>query len=328
MNILVTGGAGFIGGHLAESFAEAGHDVVVLDNFEPYYDLGIKRHNVEVGRAAAESGGGNYRLVEGSTTDADLVADLVGETSIVYHQASQAGVRTSVDEPQKVNQYNVEGMLNVLDAARDADIKRVVNASSSSVYGKPRYLPYDEDHLTTPISPYGASKLAAEQYARVYNEVYGLPTVSLRYFTVYGPRMRPNMAITNFVSRCLHGESPVVYGSGEQTRDFTYIGDIVDANSRLLSDDSADGEVMNIGSTDNIEIITLAEKVRDAIDPSLEISFDSRHPSDAEHTHADISKARELIGYEPTLDIREGVSEFIDWYRENYEWYDPLVRES
>ena len=328
MDVLVTGGAGFIGGHLAETFAEDGHDVVVLDNFEPYYDLGIKEHNVEAARDAADSSSGSYELVRGSTTEADLVADLVSETDVVYHQAAQAGVRTSVDEPRKVNSYNVEGTLNVLDAARDSDVKRVVNASSSSVYGKPQYLPYDEAHPTTPISPYGASKLAAEHYVRVYNEVYGLPTVSLRYFTVYGPRMRPNMAITNFVSRCLHGEPPIVYGDGSQTRDFTYIEDVVEANRRLLTDDSADGEVMNIGSTDNVDILTLAETVRDEIDPDLGIEFAERHASDADHTHADISRASELIGYEPTRAIREGVREFIGWYRENEDWYDPLVRQS
>ena len=328
MDVLVTGGAGFIGGHLAETFAEDGHDVVVLDNFEPYYDLGIKEHNVEAARDAADSSSGSYELVRGSTTEADLVADLVSETDVVYHQAAQAGVRTSVDEPRKVNSYNVEGTLNVLDAARDSDVKRVVNASSSSVYGKPQYLPYDEAHPTTPISPYGASKLAAEHYVRVYNEVYGLPTVSLRYFTVYGPRMRPNMAITNFVSRCLHGEPPIVYGDGSQTRDFTYIEDVVEANRRLLTDDSADGEVMNIGSTDNVDILTLAETVRDEIDPDLGIEFAERHASDADHTHADISRANEAIGYEPTRTIREGVREFIAWYRENEDWYDPLVRQS
>jgi UDP-glucose 4-epimerase len=313
MDILVTGGAGFIGSHLAETFAGDGHDVVVLDNFEPYYDLGIKEYNVEIGRQAAKTSSGSYELVRGSTTDAELVGDLVSDADMIYHQAAQAGVRTSVKEPRKVNSYNVEGTLNILDAARNADVDRIVNASSSSVYGKPEYLPYDEEHPTTPISPYGASKLAAEHYVRVYNEVYGLPTVSLRYFTVYGPRMRPNMAITNFVSRCLHDEPPVVYGDGTQTRDFTYIEDIVNANRRLLTDDSADGEVMNVGSTDNIDILTLARVVRDAI---------------AEHTHADISKAYDLIGYEPTKDIREGVGSFIDWYQTNEEWYDPLVRDS
>lgn len=326
MDVLVTGGAGFIGGHLSETFAQEGHDVVVLDNFEPYYDLGIKDYNVKISREAAKSSSGSYELVRGSTTDAELVENLVSDTDVVYHQAAQAGVRTSVKEPRKVNSYNVEGTLNVLDAARDAEIDRVVNASSSSVYGKPEYLPYDEEHPTTPISPYGTSKLAAEHYVRVYNEIYGLPTVSLRYFTVYGPRMRPNMAITNFVSRCLHGEPPVVYGDGSQTRDFTYIEDVVDANRRLLTDDSADGTVMNIGSTDNVDILTLAEVVRDAINPDLEIEFSDRHASDAEHTHANISRANAAIGYEPTRDIREGVQEFIEWYRENEGWYDPLVR--
>ena len=328
MDVLVTGGAGFIGGHLAEIIAGEGYDVVVLDNFEPSYDLGIKEHNVEAGREAAASSSGSYELVEGSTADSDLVDDVVSQVDIVYHQAAQAGVRTSVKEPRKVNSYNVEGTLNVLDAARDADIERVVNASSSSVYAKPEYLPYDEAHPTTPISPYGASKLAAEYYVRVYNKVYDLPTVSLRYFTIYGPRMRPNMAITNFVSWCLHGEPPIVYGDGSQPWDFTYIEDVVGANRQLLTDDSADGEVMNIGSTDNVDILTLAETVRDEIAPDLGIEFAERHASDAEHTHADISRASELIGYEPTRAIREGVREFIGWYRENEDWYDPLVRQS
>ncbi|MGB9960654.1 SDR family NAD(P)-dependent oxidoreductase [Halobacterium sp. MBLA0001] len=328
MHILVTGGAGFIGGHIAESVAEDGHDVTVLDNFEPYYDTGLKRHNVEIAREAASQSDGSYELVEGSVTDAELVDDLVANADVIFHQAAQAGVRTSVEEPKKVNDYNVTGTLNLLEAIREHGIERFVNASSSSVYGKPEYLPYDEDHPNEPVSPYGASKLAAEHYTRIYNEVHDLPTVSLRYFTVYGPRMRPNMAISNFVSRCINGKSPVVYGDGSQTRDFTYIDDVVDANRKLLTDDSSDGEIMNIGSTDNIDILTLAKAVRDEIDPTLEIEFADRHDSDAEHTHADISKANELIGYEPSRDIREGVKEFISWYQQNRDWYEPLVLSS
>ncbi|APW98895.1 UDP-glucose 4-epimerase [Halobiforma lacisalsi AJ5] len=328
MQILVTGGAGFIGGHLAEHFAGEGHDVVVLDNFEPYYDLGIKDRNVEAARNAAEAAGGSYELVDGSITDEEQVDDLVAGADVVYHQAAQAGVRKSVEQPEKVNEYNVDGTMTLLEAARRHDVERVVLASSSSVYGKPEYLPYDEDHPTTPVSPYGVSKLASEQYARVYNEVYGLPTVALRYFTVYGPRMRPNMAMTNFVSRCLHGEPPVIYGDGTQTRDFTYVDDVKRVNAQLLEDDSADGEILNVGSTDNIDIQTLAEVVRDEIDPSLELEYTDPREGDAEHTHADISKANELLGYEPAVDIRQGVSTFIDWYRANQEWYDPLVRNS
>lgn len=328
MQILVTGGAGFIGGHLAETFVREGHDVVALDNFEPYYDTGIKRHNVEVGREAGETADGSYELVEGDVRDEDTVEDLVSEADFIYHQAAQAGVRTSVEVPLKVNKINVDGTLNVLDAARNSDTERVVVAGSSSVYGKPQYLPYDEDHPTNPVSPYGASKLATEHYTRVFNELYGLSTVTLRYFTVYGPRMRPNMAISNFVSRCMHDEPPVIYGDGSQTRDFTFIDDIVRANLKLLETDAADGEAMNIGSTDNIDIQTLAEEVRDQIAPELELEYGERNDADAEHTHAEISKANDLIGYEPTHDIREGVSKFIGWYQDNEDWYDPLVRQS
>lgn len=328
MRILVTGGAGFIGGHLAERFAREGHEVVVLDSFEPFYDLGIKDHNVEAGRTAAADGDGGYELVRGDIRDGDLVSDHVTDADFVFHQAAQAGVRDSVEQPQKVNEINVSGTLNVLEAARNSETERVVVASSSSVYGKPDYLPYDEDHPTTPVSPYGASKLAEEQYTRVYNEVYGLPTVALRYFTVYGPRMRPNMAISNFVSRCMNDEPPVIYGDGEQTRDFTYIDDVFRANETLLETDAADGEILNVGSTDNIAIKTLAEEIREQIAPSLELEYDERHDADAEHTHADISKANDLLGYEPTTTIREGVEQFTNWYRENREWYEPLVRNS
>lgn len=328
MDILVTGGAGFIGGHIAERFTRRGHDVTVIDSFEPYYHLGIKEHTVEQCRDLAEEGDGSYRLIDGDIRDEELVSELVERNDYVYHQAAQAGVRTSVNQPRKVTEINVGGTLNILEAARQSNTKRVVVASSSSVYGKPIYLPYDEDHPTTPVSPYGASKLATEQYARVYSEVYGLPTVSLRYFTVYGPRMRPNMAISNFVSRCLHNESPVIYGEGSQTRDFTYVDDILWANEQLLETDVADGEIINIGSTDNIAIKTLAEEVRDQLAPELELEYGERNDADAEHTHADISKANELLGYEPTTTIREGVTQFIDWYRANMEWYDPLVRDS
>ncbi|MFD1562798.1 GDP-mannose 4,6-dehydratase [Haloarchaeobius amylolyticus] len=328
MQILITGGAGFIGGHLAETFVGEGHSVTVFDNLDPYYDVGIKEKNIQAARNTADRTDGNYELVKGSVTDGETVTGLVSNADIVYHQAAQAGVRTSVDNPRKPHEVNVDGTLNILDAARNSDVERVVLASSSSVYGKPEYLPYDEDHPTNPVSPYGVSKLAAEQYARVYSEIYGLPTVSLRYFTVYGLRMRPNMAITNFVSRCINGKPPVIYGSGEQTRDFTYIDDIVRVNEQLLSDDSADGEILNVGSTDNIDIETLAAVVRDELARDLDIEYDEARTGDAEHTHADVSKANELLGYEPTVDIREGVTNFIDWYQKNRDWYEPLVLNS
>jgi UDP-glucose 4-epimerase len=327
MHILVTGGAGFIGGHLAASFARDGHDVVVLDNFDPYYDRRIKEHNVEVAREAAAGGTGSYELVEGDVRDAALVEQLVGDAAYVYHQAAQAGVRADID-PRKYDTVNVDGTLNVLDAARDHGVERLVFARSSSVYGKPRYLPYDEDHLTTPVSPYGASKLASERYAMVYAQRFDVPAVALRYFTVYGPRMRPNMAISNFVSRCMNDEPPVIYGDGQQTRDMTYVDDIVTANRALLDTEVADGEVMNIGSTDNIAIETLAAEIRDQIAPELDLEFTAGYDVDAAHTHATVEKAQDLIGYEATRDIREGVGQFIEWYEANRDWYEPLVRSS
>ncbi|MEZ3115649.1 GDP-mannose 4,6-dehydratase [Halobaculum sp. MBLA0147] len=328
MEIAVTGGAGFIGGHLAETFVRNGHDVTVLDNFRPYYDRGIKEHNVESARAAAADGDGSYELVRGDVRDSATVQSVVEGTRVVFHQAAQAGVRTSVEEPVEVTDINVVGTLEILEAARDTDTERVVIAGSSSVYGKPEYLPYDEEHPTEPVSPYGVSKLSTDHYARVYHELFDLSTVVLRYFTVYGPRMRPNMAISNFVSRCTNGEPPVVYGDGTQTRDLTYIGDIVDVNQTLLSTNAADGEIVNVGSTDNIEIVELAREIRDQIDPNLELTFDERHEADAEHTHADTSKAAELLDYEPSYTIRQGIAEFVDWYEQNRDWYEPLVQNS
>ncbi|SHG37275.1 SDR family oxidoreductase [Halobaculum gomorrense] len=328
MRILVTGGAGFIGGHLAESFLADGHEVTVLDNFEPFYAEGIKRHTLSVHREVAEEADAEYRFIEGDVRDVETVQKIVADADVVVHQAAQAGVRESVKNPRKVTDINVDGTVNLLEAAKEANVKRVILASSSSVYGKPHSLPYEEDHPTEPVSPYGVTKLTQEHMARVYTELHGLPTVCLRYFTVYGPRMRPNMAISNFVSRCVNGEQPVIYGDGQQTRDFTYVDDVVDANRTLLESDAVDGEVLNIGSSDNISIQMLAETVRDQLAPGLEIVYESAREADAEHTHASVQKAGELIGYEPSRTIAEGVGEFIEWYQANREWYEPLVRAS
>jgi UDP-glucose 4-epimerase len=327
MDILVTGGAGFIGSHIAEALLKAQHMVVTLDPLDPYYDVGIKEHNLDRCRNV---GGDRFTFVDGSVTDRELVTEVIAQhdVDIIYHEAAQAGVRTSVENPQKPHEINTTGLLNVLTAAEAYGVERLINASSSSVYGKPDYLPYDEQHRNYPQSPYGVTKLAAEHYCKVFDSLYQLSTVSLRYFTVYGPRMRPNMAISNFVSRCLNDEPPIIYGDGEQTRDFTYIDDVIAANLGLLETDAADGEVMNIGSTGNISINELATYVLDETRVEAGTQYEPSKEADARHTHADVSKARELIGYEPTVSIRDGVSRFIDWYRQNRDWYEPLVRRS
>lgn len=329
MQILVTGGAGFIGGHLSERFLSEGHDVVVLDSMHPYYSLDLKQYTIDRCEHKAAENGVEYEFVEGDVRDQSLVTDLVDRAAYVFHQAGRAGVRDSVANPRTYNEVNVNGTLNVLDAARNTDIERIVMASSSSIYGgRQEYLPFSETDPTQPVSPYGASKLAAERYLCSYHEVYDIPTVALRYFTVYGPRMRPNMAITNFVSRCMNGDQPVIYGDGSQTRDFTFIRDIVDANLRLLATDAADGRAVNIGSTDNIEIRTLARLIRDKLDPSLGIKYSEPIAAEADHTHADIRLARDLIGYESAYPIRQGVELFIEWYQENRNWYERLVLSS
>lgn len=328
MRILVTGGAGFIGGHLCERLLERGHTVTVLDSIHAQYDPRLKQRTIEACREAAQDADGAYQFVEGDVRDATLVTSLVSEADVVYHLAARSGVRQSVETPRVYNEVNVDGTLNVLEAARTTGIRRAVLASSSSVYGKPRSLPTDESQPTTPVSPYGVSKLAAERYGSAYAAVYDLPVVSLRCFTAYGPRMRPDMAISNFVSRCLNGASPVIYGDGTQTRDFTYVTDILDAALSLLDTDAADGEALNIGSGDTIEIRALATLVRDEIDPSLTFEFADRHAADATHTHAETSKAATLLDYEPTYSIAQGVTAFIEWYRANREWYEPLVLSS
>lgn len=225
-------------------------------------------------------------------------------------------MRISVDNPFKPNNVNVLGTLNVLQASLEADVERVINASSSSVYGKVEYLPFDEKHPTQPVSPYGVSKLAAEHYCRVFCEVYWLPTVSLRYFTVYGPRMRPDLAISIFTEKMLKDMSITILGDGEQTRDFTYIEDVVAMNMRLLDANKADGKVMNIGSGNRISVNDLAKNVKEIIGSSYEINYAEAQGGDAKHTLANVGLAKELIGYEPSVGIEEGLKRFIEWYGE------------
>ncbi len=310
--IVITGGAGFIGSHIAESCVEDGHELEIIDNLDDYYSLELKKKNID---CALKSG--MARFVHGDVTDLDFLRTVIDkDVDYVFHEAAQAGVRISVDNPFKPNNVNVLGTMNVLQVSLEADVERVINASSSSVYGKVEYLPFDEMHPTQPVSPYGVSKLAAEHYCRVFYEVYGLPTVSLRYFTVYGPRMRPDLAISIFTGKMLNDEPITIFGDGSQTRDFTYIDDIVAMNMRLLDTNRADGAVMNIGSGDRISVNDLAKNLKEIIGSSSEISYAETQRGDAKHTLADVGLAKELIGYEPSVGIEEGLERFVAWYKE------------
>ncbi|WP_286859136.1 SDR family oxidoreductase [Methanosaeta sp. UBA356] len=308
--IVITGGAGFIGSHIAEEAAKE-NEVVIIDNLDDYYSPDLKQQNLEILLANP-----NVCFIEGDINDLDLVRRVINDTvDYVFHEAAQAGVRISVEDPFKPNNVNVLGTLNVLKASLDAGVERVINASSSSVYGKVQYLPFDEAHPTMPVSPYGVSKLAAEHYCRVFYEVYGLPTVSLRYFTVYGPRMRPDLAISIFTRKLLANEPITVFGDGEQTRDFTYIDDIVRVNLRLLETDAADGYAMNVGGGHRITVNDLIAHLRKITGSTSEVVYSGRQKGDAEHTLADVGRAKELAGCRPEVSIEEGLAKFVKWAR-------------
>ena len=317
--VLLTGGAGFIGSHLAERLLRDGMDVVVVDNLDPYYDVRLKRRNLQAVEGAARAeGAGEYTYLDGDVTDLPTMKGAIKEhgPDAVFHEAAQAGVRASVDDPYKPNRVNVEGTMNVLVASRDAGVGRVINASSSSVYGTVAYLPFDEHHPTKPVSPYGVSKLAAEHYCRVFTEVYGIPTISLRYFTVYGPRMRPDLAVPRFSKRLLRGMPPVIFGDGEQTRDYTYIEDIVEANVRLL-DPRVDlsGQAINVGSSSRISILDLVDVLSDLIGSQVDPVHEDRAVGDARDTWASIEEARRLINYVPSTTLEQGLAAFLEWFR-------------
>ncbi|MBN2518219.1 MAG: SDR family oxidoreductase [Candidatus Altiarchaeota archaeon] len=303
MRVLVTGGAGFIGSHICKALVTGGHDVTCLDNFDPYYDPAYKRQNVE---------GVEMELVEGSVTDFDLVKRLCQEVDYVFHEAAQAGVRASVENPLKSYEVNTGGTLNVLRAAVDSDVKRVINASSSSVYGKIQYLPFDEKHPNTPISPYGVSKLAAEHYCNVFSEVYGIKTVNVRYFTVYGPRMRPDLAISIFTKSALAGRPIEIYGNGKKTRDFTHIDDIVGGNMILMKRGSG---TYNLGSGRRISVEELAEKIKKLAGSKSRIVHSRDKKGDVEHTWANVEKAKRELDWKPTTTVDEGLRKFVEYIK-------------
>lgn len=311
-NVLVTGGAGFIGSHLTEKLLEMGAYVTVYDCFNRFYKG--KERNL-----STASNFPRFSLIDGNILDSEKLNAATKGMDVVIHEAGQAGVGFSVENPQITNEANVDGTLSVLWSAKINRVKRVVNASSSSIFGVPQYLPIDEVHPTSPTSPYAVSKLTAEQYARTFHKVYGLGTVSLRYFSVYGPRGRPDQVIHRFTQNVLEGKSPVINGDGMQSRDFTYVDDVVAATILAAETDGIEGEAFNIGYGDKTTIKELAEKIIALEGMEGKVSPDYREQSkgDFPHTQADNRKAAKTLGWKPLVGIDEGLGMYVKWFSNN-----------
>jgi len=300
---LVTGGAGFIGSNLVSALLERGDDVRVLDNFSTGHRSNLERDGVE--------------LVEGDLRSYERVAAAVGEAEVVFHQGALPSVPRSIQDPLTSTAVNVEGTLNVLLAARDAGARRVVFASSSSVYGDAPGMPRQEDQALAPLAPYAVSKLAAEQYCIVANRVYGLETVALRYFNVFGERQDPlsgyAAVIPKFIRLMLDGRPPTIFGDGETSRDFTHVQNVVEANLAAADEDAAAGRVLNIAIGSSHTLNELVATLRRLIGAELEAEYTDPRPGDVVESLADISRARELIGYDPRVEFEDGLRRTIDW---------------
>lgn len=314
MNILVTGGAGFIGSAIAKRLVERGDRVVILDNFNDYYDPQLKRDRIEVFLKGID-----FKLYEGDIRDAKLVEDIFASEKIekVVHLAAMAGVRYSIQDPLLYADVNVNGTLVLLEAARKHAVRNFVYASSSSVYGGNEKIPFsEEDSVDHPVSPYAASKKANELFAHVWSHLYGLPTTGLRFFTVYGPWGRPDMALFSFTKNIFEGKPIEVYNFGDMTRNFTYIDDIVSGTITVLDADLPVG-VMNIGGDAEDKLTRFVEVIEKNVGKTADKKMMPMQPGDVPATVADISKLRAL-GWAPSTRIDVGIRNFVEWYREYY----------
>jgi UDP-N-acetylglucosamine/UDP-N-acetyl-alpha-D-glucosaminouronate 4-epimerase len=306
--ILVTGGAGFIGSHLVEALVRRGARVRVLDNLA----TGFRRN-----LAAVAS---DLEFVEGDVRDCDAVCRALQRMDLVYHQAALPSVARSVQNPLDSNHTNITGTLNVLTAARDAGLRRVVMASSSSVYGSNHTLPKDETMTPAPLSPYAVTKYTGEMYARVFSQLYGLETVCLRYFNVFGPRQDPTTqyagAIAKFISCARRGEPYPVFGDGEQSRDFTYVENVVEANVLAAEAPVQGHAVLNIAYGERATLNQIIAILNQLTNQNLPTVFSAARPGDVRHSLASIARAREVLGYTPRVALREGLEKTLRWYQE------------
>jgi nucleoside-diphosphate-sugar epimerase len=314
VKVLLTGVAGFIGSTLGEALLELGHAVRGVDCFTPYYDPAAKRSNL-----SGMSGRQEFELVQADLRVADPRPLLAG-VDMLFHLSAQPGVRHSwADGFALYDEQNIIVTQRLLEAARSADLKRVVFASSSSVYGNAARYPCVEDDLPRPHSPYGVTKLAAENLCGLYAANWGLPTVSLRYFTVYGPRQRPDMAMHRLIEAGLSGESFPVYGRGDQVRDFTFVGDVVEANLAAAAADVAPGTVVNVAGGDSIQLRDLVTLTGDLLGREVETDNLPAQAGDVERTGGSVERAQELLGWKAQVDLRTGLAAQVKWHRERPE---------
>ena len=311
MRILVTGGAGFIGSHLVEKLLAAGHDVAILDDFNDFYDPQIKRENVS---AVSK----DVAIHHVDLRDSAAVRNVFHREKFeaIAHLAARAGIRPSIQYPQLYYDTNVTGTLHLLDAARVTGVQRFIFASSSSVYGISKTIPFSEDqHLTQTLSPYAATKIAGEFLCSTYSYLYQMRVVALRYFTVYGPRQRPDLAIHQFTRKILANEPIDQFGDGTTRRDYTYIDDIIQGVVAALKYDGAMWDIFNLGENETVQLKDLIEAIEAAVGRKAKINQLPEQPGDVPLTCADISKARRLLGYNPTTNLRNGLPKFVEWFR-------------
>lgn len=309
---IVTGGAGFIGSHIVEELLKTGHTVRVIDNF-----FSGKKENLEFSKKYKDK----LEIITGDIRDLKLLKKIFRGADYVSHQAALRSVPKSFYNPQAYDEVNVKGTLNVLTAAKECKVKRVIYASSSSVYGCGQNLPQRESDLPNPISIYAATKLNAEYYCKVFSVLYGLETVILRYFNVFGPRQSLESqyaaVIPKFIVSFLKKESPPIYGDGHQSRDFTYVSNIVKANLLAVKKNSVKGLVFNIGNRDSYTVIELFNFLKLYFNIKLRPKFEPPRLGDVKHTLADISYANKILGYQPEVDFKQGMTRTIQWFEEN-----------